>query len=191
MNELDCRRIFANRGLRYTKQRSAIFELLAYSDRHPTAEQLYDMVADHPVCRGVSLATVYNTLDALCEAELCIKLPVTHGCARYDANLIRKSGGRDGKSKVHFEPSKQPHLHVVDQDTGDIHDVPDDLSRRLLDCMPKDILTEIENLLGYEIRQVSLQFLGRPMQPVEIDKFVHDSHDSDGEQVKHNSTIGS
>lgn len=181
MNEFDYRRIFADRGLRFTKQRCAIFEILAYTDRHPTAEQLFEMVADHPVCRGVSLATVYNTLDALCDAELCVKLPITHGCARYDANLVRTSNGRDGKN-VHYEPSRHPHLHLVDQESGEIHDVPDDLSQRLLESLPKRVLDEIEDRLGYEIRRVSLQFLGRPAEGASVDGDLDDGFDATTER---------
>jgi len=162
MNEFDYRRIFADRGLRFTKQRCAIFEVLAYTDRHPTAEQLFEMVSDHPVCHGVSLATVYNTLDAFCDAELCVKLPVTHGCARYDANMVCKTNGEDGRMRIRYEPARQPHLHLVDQDSGEIHDVPDELSERLLASIPQSVVREIEEELGYEIRQVSLQFMGRP-----------------------------
>ena len=56
-------------GLRPTKQRIALAGLLfAKGDRHLTVEELHEeaTAADFPV----SLATVYNTLRAFCEAGL-------------------------------------------------------------------------------------------------------------------------
>jgi len=161
----DCRRIFSERGLRFTKQRCAIFAALAQTKTHPTPEQLHFLVSDDPVCKSISLATIYNTLEALCEADLCVKLPVTHGSARYDANLVRRTGN-NGTTKLTYEPAREPHLHLVDQQSGDIHDVPEDLSKRLLESIPREVVAEIEDKLGYEINRISLQFFGRPTAEV-------------------------
>ncbi len=50
-------------GKRITPQREAICRLLARSDEHPTARQIYETLkAQFP---SMSLATVYNTLDVL------------------------------------------------------------------------------------------------------------------------------
>jgi len=160
---LDCRKIFAEQGLRFTRQRCAIFEALALSDQQPTAEQLYEAVRTNPNCRGISLATVYNTLETLCEVDLCIKLPMTHGCARFDTNLTRIRD-HEGREALTFVPDHDPHLHVVDEESGEIHDVPNDLSRALMDRIPREILERIEREMGMEIRRVSLHFVGRPRE---------------------------
>ena len=57
--------LFASRGLRCTRQRRAIYDALAASRKHPTADELYRHVVDDCGDCGVSLATVYNTLHDL------------------------------------------------------------------------------------------------------------------------------
>ena len=58
----------ATAGLRPTRQRVALAALLVGDGehRHVTAESLFASVQDHG--EQVSLATVYNTLRAFCEA---------------------------------------------------------------------------------------------------------------------------
>ncbi len=126
--------------MRCTRQRVAIYERLRASMSHPTAEELFEQVRGE--CDGLSLATVYNTLEALCDAGLCRKLTFNCGCARYDAEL-------------------QPHLHLLNDDTGEIHDVPRDLSERLLARLPEDLLRDVEERLGVRIDRVSLHLHGR------------------------------
>lgn len=139
------RRLFAEHGLRCTRQRVAIYESLRASKAHPTAEELFEDVRDG--CDGLSLATVYNTLEALCEAGLCRKLSFNCGCARFDADL-------------------EPHLHLLNDDTGEIHDVPGDLSELLLTQLSDDVLRDIENRLGVRIDRVSLHLHARTGQGV-------------------------
>src|SRR5688572_10620027 len=60
----DCtRELFAQHGLRCTRQRQTLFETLRACRCHPTAEELYRML---PCSGGMSRATVYNTLETLC-----------------------------------------------------------------------------------------------------------------------------
>jgi len=155
---MDCRGLFATQGLRFTRQRCAIFEALATCRSHPTAEQLYELVRAQ--CRGLSLATVYNTLDALCESGLCVRVPVERGSARYDANLRWQSDGNGGMRPV-YDDSSDPHLHAIDETSGEIHDVPDDLGREILEHIPPHLVERVENELGFKIDRISLQFVGR------------------------------
>ena len=134
------RSIFVRHGLRCTKQRLAIYDALAGTASHPTAEQLYEVVRSE--CEGLSLATVYNTLDALCDAGLCCKLPVTNGSVRYDADL-------------------HPHMHVVVEETGEFIDVPDDLGRAVLERIPEELIEAIGDRLGVNVSRVSLALTGR------------------------------
>jgi Fe2+ or Zn2+ uptake regulation protein len=56
-------RIFREKGLRVTPQRRKIMSLLAESDMHPSADDIYEQVIiDMP---DVSRATIYNTLSEL------------------------------------------------------------------------------------------------------------------------------
>lgn len=134
------RRLFTEHGLRCTRQRVAIYDRLRGSKSHPTAEELFEDVRHR--CDGLSLATVYNTLEALCEAGLARKLSLNCGCARFDADL-------------------EPHLHLLNDDTGEIHDVPTDLSERLLMQLPDEVLRDIEQRLGVRVDRVSLHLHAR------------------------------
>ncbi len=92
-------------GLRPTRQRVALAELLVGDgrDRHVTAEGLYDAA-----CRSggkVSLATVYNTLKAFCGAGLMREITV------------------DG-SRSYFDTNTSNHPHYFWEDTGTVTDAP-------------------------------------------------------------------
>jgi Fur family peroxide stress response transcriptional regulator len=50
-------------GYRVTRQRKAILDYLASADSHPSAREVFQEAKKN--CPGLSLATVYNTLEAL------------------------------------------------------------------------------------------------------------------------------
>jgi Fur family peroxide stress response transcriptional regulator len=71
------------RGARPTQQRRVVYTAVARRTDHPTAEAIH-----HDARRrvpGMSLATVYTTLDLLSEAGLVRRVPGPDGSARYDA----------------------------------------------------------------------------------------------------------
>ena len=74
-------------GLRPTRQRVALAELLVGDgkDRHVTAESLYD--SSRKSGEKVSLATVYNTLRAFCEAGLMREITVDGSKSYFDTNM--------------------------------------------------------------------------------------------------------
>lgn len=92
-------------GLRATRQRLALAGLLVGDgeDRHVTAESLYEM-ADS-AGEKVSLATVYNTLRAFCEAGLMNEVVV------------------DG-SKSYFDTRMDDHPHFYWEDSATLTDAP-------------------------------------------------------------------
>jgi Fe2+ or Zn2+ uptake regulation protein len=134
----DTKTLFVRKGLRCTRQREEIFQTLALCRSHPTAEELYWMVRERRPELGLSLATVYNTLDAFCASTLCRKLPPTNGDAgaRYDADL-------------------HEHLHLAMAD-GRLLDVPDDLGAELVACIPRTLLDTIAQRMGVEINSVRI-----------------------------------
>ena len=132
------RELFAQHNLRCTSQRLALYEALHVCKTHPTAEELFGQVK--PRMDSLSLATVYNTLDALCDAGLAKKLPTPRGTCRYDADMSE-------------------HLHIRFQDSGEIQDVPERLGSRLLQRLPQSVLREIEQELGVTIDGINVQFL--------------------------------
>lgn len=69
-------------GQRFTEQRSAVFRFLRGTQSHPTADEVFLRVrSDVP---GISLATVYKSLETLVGCGLATKLTYVDGSARYD-----------------------------------------------------------------------------------------------------------
>ncbi len=116
-----------------------MYEALASTESHPTAEELYQWV--RPETRSLSLATVYSALETFCRVGLARRVP-TDGSARYDATT------RD-------------HVHVRDIDSGAVADVPDDLGTTILDHVPAAVLEDIEQRMGVRIEGVDIQILAR------------------------------
>ncbi|MDY7110462.1 MAG: transcriptional repressor, partial [Planctomycetota bacterium] len=125
-------------SLRCTRQRMAVFEALRESHSHPTAEELYRIV--RPGMEKLSLATVYNALEALCTAGLVQRMPMSNGCCRYDADT-------------------EWHLHVRFPETAEIEDLPAHLSEKLMKRLPDELLREVGDALGVRINGVSIHLL--------------------------------
>ncbi|MEM9709255.1 MAG: iron response transcriptional regulator IrrA [Pseudomonadota bacterium] len=92
-------------GLRPTRQRVALARLLVGdgNNRHVTAESLH--IASRDAGETVSLATVYNTLRAFCEAGLMREVTV------------------DG-SKSYFDTRCDDHPHFYWEHDGSLSDAP-------------------------------------------------------------------
>ena len=69
-------------GQRYTEQRAAVFRFLRATDVHPTADEVFVHVRNE--VQGISLATVYKSLETLVGCGLATKLTYGDGSARYD-----------------------------------------------------------------------------------------------------------
>ncbi len=80
-------RWLAGAGLRPTRQRKALADLLVGDglDRHVTAESLFEAAAG--AGEKVSLATVYNTLKAFCDAGLLREITVDGSKSYFDTNM--------------------------------------------------------------------------------------------------------
>ena len=72
------------REYRLTPQRIALVRLLATSDGHPSASQLYDQIKEQ--FPTTSLATVYKTLNILKEMDEVLELGFSGDDNRYDGN---------------------------------------------------------------------------------------------------------
>jgi Fur family peroxide stress response transcriptional regulator len=128
------RAILTDHHLRCTRQRVEVFSALASTKSHPTAEQLHRMLqVSSP---GISLGTVYNTLEALCAAGLTRKLPTLDGPARYDADTSN-------------------HLHAFTQ-SGEVLDLPADLSAEVLAAIPADLRQRLQQRLGTSVDHVHI-----------------------------------
>lgn len=104
--------------LRLTPQRVAICDLLEQSEEHPTAQEIYDQLK--PGFPSLSLATVYNTLDALTRL-----------------GAINALGGA-GDDRVHYDADTHAHVNlactncnrVIDFPSQFIHEVEEEVQRR-------------------------------------------------------------
>ncbi len=86
-----------------TPQRIAVVECVLHTKTHPTADDI--LVSARRKCPTVSRATVYNTLNLLVEKRLIGMQTLKEGA-------------------VVFDPNVQKHHHLIDDDTGDIYDIP-------------------------------------------------------------------
>jgi Fur family peroxide stress response transcriptional regulator len=119
-------------GLRMTRQRQEVYRILLEQRNHPTANEVFMRVKDR--LPNISLATVYNCLEAL----------VQHGIIR----------------QVHFEressrycPNLHEHGHFHDSQTGVIHDI---------DFKPGANLADVLNLPpGAVIHDVEITLRGK------------------------------
>ena len=72
-------------GRRLTRQRKAILDFLSSTDSHPSARQVYQEAEKN--CPGLSLATVYNTLDTLVKVGILKVLDFDSTDNRHETNL--------------------------------------------------------------------------------------------------------
>jgi Fe2+ or Zn2+ uptake regulation protein len=126
-------------GCRYTTQRQAVYSYLEQVKHHPTADQVY-----HAVRRRIphiSLATVYNALEALVQSQLANKLTNGAGSARYDC------GGEE-------------HYHLRDLQTGEVRDLPIDFDPNLLHKLNPQLRKKLARA-GFQVTGYRLEVLGR------------------------------
>lgn len=84
MDAVEILKSLKDKGVRFTPQRQAILEYLLSTDTHPTAEEIYKQVKiKFP---GVSLGTIYNTLNMLKEHGYVLELPSGDMSSRFDGN---------------------------------------------------------------------------------------------------------
>ena len=91
------------RGMRMTDQRRAVYDALMEERNHPTAVEVF-MKARHRMST-ISLATVYNCLEALTSCGLVKTVNLERGPARYCPNI-------------------QEHAHFYCDDCGVVLDLP-------------------------------------------------------------------
>lgn len=120
-------------GLRMTRQRWEVYRLLMEQRDHPTANDVFMRIKDR--LPNISLATVYNCLEAL----------VQHGVIR-QVNFERESS--------RFCPNLQEHGHFHDKRSGAIRDVtfkPGVNLADVLDLPPGTVITGVEITLRGEL----------------------------------------
>ena len=93
--------ILKNEGLRFTKQRQAIWDEIKGSKEHQDVDNIYFNLQKRGI--AVSRATVYRTLEVLVKNKLVGKMDVGDGRSLYEPRL-----------------DDEHHDHMICLDTGDI-----------------------------------------------------------------------
>lgn len=84
MNAISILKQLKDKGVRFTPQRQAILEFLLETQSHPTADEIYHHVKEK--FPGVSLGTIYNTLNMLKEHGHLLELSYGDMSSRFDGN---------------------------------------------------------------------------------------------------------
>ena len=125
-------KLLREKGHRLTPQRVALLKIIARSDGHPSAEQLYERLKpDFPT---TSLATIYKTLSLLKDMGEVLELSLAHVGCRYDGN------------------KPYPHPHIICTGCGQI------LDPEFAALM--EITQEMARQTGYQITHHQLNFFG-------------------------------
>jgi Fe2+ or Zn2+ uptake regulation protein len=117
-------------GIQPTPQRMAIVECILKTASHPAADEV--LAHARRKCPTVSRATVYNTLNLLVEKGLL-------------KTQLLKEG------TVFFDPNTEKHHHFVDDETGEIYDIPWDQLQ----------VTRSGKLKGFDISEYQVIMQGR------------------------------
>lgn len=120
-------------GLRMTRQRQEVYRYLMEGRCHPTANEVFMRIKQS--LPNISLATVYNCLEALVQHKIVRQVNFDREPSRYCPNL-------------------DEHGHFHDEVTGTIHDVkfkPGINLSDLLDLPPNTVIKDIEITLRGEL----------------------------------------
>ena len=110
-------------------QRVAVAEYVLSTSEHPSADVVWKRVREQ--FPWISRATVYNTLNLFVEKGLLRRLTIA-------------------EDSVVFDPRVDTHHHFIDDETGQIHDVP----------WEKVQVCNIDTLTEYDIRDYQVVMNG-------------------------------
>lgn len=121
----------ADIGLRPTRQREHIYSVILEKRDHPTVDELFARAKSG--MPTISLATVYNCLETLVEA-----------------NLVRQVNLERGPSR--FCPNLSQHAHFHCRKTGKIFDI----------ALPQEMSADLRSMLpdGFEAEHIELSYTG-------------------------------
>jgi Fe2+ or Zn2+ uptake regulation protein len=80
-----CTQHLAVRGFRFTPQRRRVYSILTQKRDHPTANEVY--LRAKQAMPDISMATVYNCLDALVQSGLVRQVTLDRSASRYCPNM--------------------------------------------------------------------------------------------------------
>ncbi|MEK7483503.1 MAG: Fur family transcriptional regulator [Planctomycetota bacterium] len=122
-------------GLRPTKMRCLILQILLEKKIHPTPYQLLEML-NQQEGEEISIATLYQNLEKLVQEGLLKRFLDTKGLARFDINL-------------------DPHYHLVCLNCGNIADVEENnVLHKSLNPLKKQLPED------WQLNDISVEFKG-------------------------------
>lgn len=155
------------RGVRPTTHREAIYRAMKCAGSHPTADELFRAVRKDYA--GISLATVYNTLDLFTRTGLCRKL-TSAACAVTAPNektpRSAKSQGA-GVAAIRYDAEVHDHAHFVTNE-GRIIDLPTEISGRFLSTVSDELIRMIERHTGRSVGRISIEVFETPPNVVDV-----------------------
>ncbi len=124
----------SSRGLKITPQRIAVFEVLLNSNDHPTVEAIHKRVLS--TIPGISVTTIYNTLDTFVQKGLVKRV-------KTDTDVMR------------YEPMSEPHHHLYSSASDRMQDYIDpELDSMLIEYFKK------KKIKNFSITEIRLQLMG-------------------------------
>jgi len=129
-SEEELKEVLRTSGCRITPQRSAILRYIASTDTHPSARRVFEEA--RKTYPGLSLATVYNTLETLGRMGLVKVMDFQATDNRHETNLY-------------------PHINLICKICGAIYDFDADVSLHL---------DRVEKKLGFEVQGYRMEYYG-------------------------------
>ena len=133
----DYERELRRAGVRITRPRRVILDILAATEDHPDAMEIFQRAS--AIDKSISLSTVYRTMKLLEGMGAIHRHAFEGGPARFE------------------QASGEHHDHLIDLDTGDVIEFHSNRIEELQD--------EIARELGYEIVHHRLELYGRRRRP--------------------------
>jgi Fe2+ or Zn2+ uptake regulation protein len=126
----DFEKLCRSRSIRVTAQRLAVYRALAEDLAHPTAESVYGRLSKQ--LPGLSLATIYRTLEFFESENLIRKVSSPGSIGRFDANV-------------------DPHQHLVCRVCGSLEDI----------SVPELHSAAIPKVSGFTVEELDIRLVGR------------------------------
>lgn len=122
--------ILTKHGIQPSAHRVAVAQYVLTTHDHPSADRVWDRVRDRfPM---ISRATVYNTLNLFVEKGLLRELHLA-------------------EDSVVFDPKLERHHHLIDDETGQIHDI----------AWNKVEIKNIKSISNYDINEYQVVMHGK------------------------------
>ena len=131
LNNLELAKLLRENGCKVTPQRLAIYDVLAHTKDHPTAEEIYKKI--RLIYPTMSFATVYKSVEVLNKVKAVQVLNTGEPSFRYDADVT-------------------PHAHIQCTACGKVRDVKMDEK--------KDLEIAVARESGYEVTGSQAYFYG-------------------------------